>query len=72
MYECVDCVYVQVKNDFHSFKRHNMESLKEIQQFLHPTTPQHLKSIAIQYVLSKFWNENCSEFNVNILIKMAV
>lgn len=30
-----------------------MESLKEIQQFLSLETPQHLKSIAVTYVLSK-------------------
>lgn len=30
-----------------------MESLKEIQQFLDVETPQHLKSIAVTYVLSE-------------------
>lgn len=36
-----------------------MESLKEIQQFLTAETPQHLKSIAITYVLSKSIIVNC-------------
>lgn len=30
-----------------------MDSLKEIQQFLCPETPQHLKSIAVTNFLSK-------------------
>lgn len=35
-------------------KKIRMDCLKEIQQFLTPDTPQHLKSIAVTNVLSTF------------------
>lgn len=43
----VKCLY-----QLEFFQNQIMESLKEIQQFLTPETPQHLKSIAVTYVLS--------------------
>lgn len=49
----VNCIFVYITNDRREIKIVIMESLKEIQQFLSPETPQHLKSIAITYVLSK-------------------
>lgn len=48
-------VFISIeRRKFVEWKNLIMESLKEIQQFLTIETPQHVKSIAITYVLSKF------------------